>query len=56
VFPLLALGATPSPHVEPCATALRECGLEVTVETVDYEFQRRGNLMLRAWRGRAAAD
>ena len=54
VFPLLALGATPSPHVEPCAAALRECGLEVTIEAVDYEFQRGGNRMLRARRPRAA--
>jgi len=54
VFPLLALGATPSPHVEPCAAALRDCGLEVTIEAVDYEFQRGGNRMLRAWRPRPA--
>jgi len=52
VFPLLALGATPSPHVEPCAAALRECGLEVTIEPVDYELQRGGNRMLRARRPR----
>ena len=54
VFPLLALGATPSPHVEPCAATLRECGLEVSIERVDYEFQRGGNAMLRARRPRAA--
>jgi hypothetical protein len=54
VFPLLALGATPSPHVEPCVAALRECGLEVTIEVVDYEFQRGGNRMLRARRPHAA--
>ena len=47
VFPLLALGAQPSPHVEPVSKFLRDHGLNVTIETVPYEFQRGGNQMMR---------
>lgn len=47
VFPLLALGGTPSPFVDGCADLLRENGYEVAVERVAYEFQRGGNLMIR---------
>lgn len=50
VFPLLALGGTPSPHVTACAAALRDAGLEVTIEPVAYEFQRGAHTMLRARR------
>jgi hypothetical protein len=54
IFPLLALGGSPSPHVEPCAAALAEAGFEVTMELVPYEFLRGGNTMLRARRPRPA--
>jgi hypothetical protein len=47
IFPLLALGATPSIHVDTVRTALREAGFEVSIEAVDYEFQRGGNQMMR---------
>jgi hypothetical protein len=47
VFPLLALGGTPSPFVEKCMTLLRDEGYDVTIERVPYEFQRGGNQMLR---------
>ena len=47
IFPLLALGGGPSPHVEPVAAALRARGCAVSIETVPYEFQRGGNQMLR---------
>jgi hypothetical protein len=47
IFPLLALGGQPSPHVEPTAEALRAHGHEVSVDVVSYEFQRGGNRMLR---------
>jgi hypothetical protein len=47
IFPLLALGATPSIHVEPVCSALRETGFEVSIAAVDYEFQRGGNQMMR---------
>jgi SAM-dependent methyltransferase len=47
VFPLLALGGSPSPFVEPCRDALAGAGYEVTIETVPYEFQRGGNRAMR---------
>jgi hypothetical protein len=47
IFPLLALGATPSPFVEPLAHGLSQSGLAVSIEPVPYEFQRGGNRMMR---------
>jgi hypothetical protein len=47
IFPLLALDATPSPHIEPVSAALREAGFTVEIVPVDYEFQRGGNRMMR---------
>jgi hypothetical protein len=47
IFPLLALGATHSPHVEPLAHVFALLGFTVSVETVPYEFQRGGNQMMR---------
>jgi hypothetical protein len=47
VFPLLALGARLSSHVAPVSDGLRNRGLDVTIETVRYEFQRGGNQMMR---------
>lgn len=47
IFPLLQLGAVPSPHLEPVVAALSaDPGLAVAVEPVDYEFQRGGDHML----------
>jgi len=47
VFPLTALGAVPSPYVEPAVAALVSDGFDARVEPVPYEFQRGGNQMLR---------
>lgn len=47
VFPLLALGGRPSPHVASLAEHLRQAAYEVSVEIVPYEFQRGGNQMMR---------
>ena len=47
IFPLLALGGTKSPYVDQVAHHLTEKGFTVTIEDVDYEFQRGGNQMLR---------
>ena len=47
VFPLLQLGGTPSPHVEGVVDVFRSRSADVTVEPVEYEFQRGGNRMLR---------
>jgi len=47
LFPLLALGSVPSPHVEPLRAELMAKGLDVSIEKVDYEFQKGGNRMMR---------
>jgi hypothetical protein len=47
VFPLIELGGMPSPHVEPARAHLVSQGFDVTIETVDYEFRRGGNQMMR---------
>jgi hypothetical protein len=47
VFPLLALGALRSRHVDPIGDDLRRRGFQVTIETVPYEFQKGGNQMMR---------
>lgn len=51
VFPVLELGATRSRHLEPVLVDAQREGLEVTIETVLYEFQRGGNEMLRLRHG-----
>lgn len=47
VFPLLQLGAIPSPHVQAVTDHFLDQGYEVTTTRVGYEFQRGGNQMLR---------
>lgn len=47
IFPLLALGATPSPLIEPVVTQLGAQGFRVSIDDVPYEFQRGGNKMMR---------
>jgi hypothetical protein len=51
VFPLLSLGGTRSPFVDGCVARLVAAGCRVTIETVQYEFQRGGNEMMRISRG-----
>jgi hypothetical protein len=46
LFPLLALGGSPSPHVAPVTAAL-PAGCTAEILPVTYEFQRGGNEMLR---------
>jgi hypothetical protein len=50
IFPLLALGGAQSRHVEPVSRRLQATGFAVTVEPVEYEFQRGGNRMMRIGR------
>ncbi len=51
VFPLLQLGAVPSPHLDGVLAALgARPDLVARIEIVDYEFQRGGNQMLRITR------
>jgi hypothetical protein len=47
IFPLLALGATPTPLVERMVDELGGQGFDVTIDEVPYEFQRGGNKMMR---------
>jgi hypothetical protein len=46
IFPLLKLGSRPSQHVPSVVSALREADYDVSVEPVNYEFQRGGNQMM----------
>jgi len=55
IFPLLALGAEPSSLVGPGAAEFREQGFTVSIEEVDYEFQRGGNKMMRIRRAAGAS-
>jgi hypothetical protein len=50
IFPLLALGGRPSPHVDPTVDDLRHVGYDVSIEIVPYEFQKGGNQMMRVRR------
>jgi hypothetical protein len=47
VFPLLQLGGAPSPHVQGVVAACRAAGLCAELVSVNYEFMRNGNQMLR---------
>lgn len=50
IFPLLALGGQPSPHLGAVREALARGGWRASIERVPYEFQRGGNEMLRVCR------
>ncbi|HEX4945647.1 MAG TPA: SAM-dependent methyltransferase [Blastocatellia bacterium] len=47
VFPLVDMVGNPSPHLDAVRQALAREGIATTIETVDYEFQKGGNHMLR---------
>lgn len=47
IFPLLALHAKRSQHLEPVCNQLRREGHHLSIERVGYELQRGGNEMLR---------
>ncbi|HEX2620529.1 MAG TPA: class I SAM-dependent methyltransferase, partial [Phototrophicaceae bacterium] len=51
IFPLLALGSKPSPHLDYVMEQAQQRGYEVTLERVNYEFQRGGHTMLKVKRG-----
>ena len=46
IFPLLALGNVPSPHVSPVREALLSGGYECAIRRVPYEFQKGGGEMM----------
>lgn len=50
VFPLLNLAVQRSPHLTPLCAQLSDTGYQVEIVTVDYEFQRGGNQMLKVSR------
>lgn len=56
IFPLLALGGARSSLVDLSSDDLRQSGFDVSVETVDYEFQRGGNQMMRVRRASPATS
>lgn len=47
IFPLLGLDRQVSPHLEPICSSLADARFSVGIQTVNYEFQRGGNQMLR---------
>jgi hypothetical protein len=47
IFPLLELGARKSRHLDAVVTWLKREGIAHEIVTVDYEFQKGGNQMLR---------
>lgn len=47
IFPLIALGALPSPFLESTTAKMRGLNYAVTIERVPYEFQKGGNQMMR---------
>ena len=47
VFPLLQIGGAHSPHVQSVLCTFAAQGIRATMESVSYEFQRGGNLMMR---------
>lgn len=50
IFPLIALRAERSQHLEPVCDQLQRDGYQVSIEPVGYELQRGGNEMLRVSR------
>ena len=50
MFPLLTLRREPSPHLNAVRRAAEAAGWKSEVVTVDYEFQRGGNQMLRLFK------
>ena len=47
IFPLLDMSVETSPHLMPVMERLRGEGYQLEIQTVDYEFQRGGNQLLR---------
>ena len=47
IFPLVALGSTSSPLVDPIVAWCGRQGFRVSIETVPYEFKRGANEMMR---------
>ncbi|MEO0887279.1 MAG: SAM-dependent methyltransferase [Cyanobacteria bacterium J06648_10] len=50
IFPLLALDGKTSPHLDAVMKALKGEDFEMDIQTVNYEFQKGGNQMLKIGR------
>jgi hypothetical protein len=50
VFPLFSLNGIRSPHIDSVLSDLSSEGYDVSIRTVDYEFQRGGNQMMSVQR------
>lgn len=50
IFPLLTLDLRRSPYIDPVRDALAARGIHSEIQTVEYEFQKGGNQMLRLFR------
>lgn len=50
IFPLVALGGMPSHHLDAVRNRLWDAGLDVTMESVPYEFVRGANVLMRVRR------
>ena len=50
IFPLVTLESRTSPHLKPICNWLEQSGINHEINTVNYEFQRGGNRMLRIYR------
>lgn len=50
IFPLLQLNCERSPYLEPVMQSLSDAGFNVQIQSVEYEFQKGGNQMLKIWR------
>lgn len=49
IFPLLTLDGTPYPQLQSVCDRLEENHHHFKIQTVEYEFQRGGNQLLRIW-------
>jgi hypothetical protein len=56
IFPVLALGCVPSPHLEPVMAHAAAQDVQVELRPVPYEFMVGGNHMLRLVRGETKAS
>jgi hypothetical protein len=49
IFPLLTIAGEPSPYLSPLLETLAQQGYQAEIQQVDYEFQPKGNQMLKIY-------
>jgi hypothetical protein len=47
IFPLLDISGAPSPHLQPVIHQLKQQGYKPEIQSVNYEFQKGGNQLLK---------